>query len=291
MPDGSEELSPPIHGLKPHVELFRSGRSSQVDVPQRFQEQFGILSEGVYPTDPIQRMQQDGYNPVMIGYDHPFDQGDVPSIQKRLLELKEKNPDKTLKVAHEIIPPIQLAWIKDFLTVTEEYKTKGTMHGKIPDHVPEDPNAYRAKLRRNHAENLALWMLEQGFDVVPLDSPDVEKWISEDNTRAYGDNRQALTAIRRDNYGLNVMDKERPDIITTGNAHAIKYDMLLERDGSNSYYFMERLGDWNDILDLWQGAHQQYKNPGMKAPSSSDSGSYGSFKGSGLSRNIFEEED
>ena len=291
---GQEETTPPSHVLRPHVELFRTSRpATRVEVPLRFQEQFHTLAEGIYPQESIKRMRQGGYNPTVLGYDHPHDQSDLPAIKRRLTELKAGDPERKLKVAHEIIPPIQLQYIKDFLTVSEEYKTKGTMRGKIPDHVPEDPEAYRAKLRKNHAEHLALWMLEQGFEVVPLESPDVQNWISEDNRVAFGDTRQAITAIKRDAYGLEVMDRERPDIITSGNAHALKYDLLLERDGSNSHYFLERIGNWNDILNLWQKAHQLHLTRDDVTPNDATKKSSTNYRrpGPDLFRNIFEEED
>lgn len=260
MAPGQEEVTVPPHGiLRPTVDFFRSGRQEVIDVPSTFQTQFLTLAEGIYPHGIIKKLKEDEYNPVIIGTDHPRSNNDLPDVKKLLTSLKEKDPTKTLKVAHEIIPPIQLQWIKDFPTVVEEYRTKGTIYGKIPDHTPEDQEAYRAKLNRNHAENLALWMLEQGFEVIPLDSPYVEKWIEEDGITTYGDTRQALTAIKRDIYGLQIMAREKPDVITTGSAHALKYDILLGRGGSNSYYFWDRIGDWNDILRLWQAAHTRYR--------------------------------
>lgn len=40
--------------------------------------------------------------------------------------------------------------------------------------------------------------------------------------------------------------------------HALKYDMLLERDGHASYYYLSKPFDWETILKHWENIHTQY---------------------------------
>jgi hypothetical protein len=53
-----------------------------------------------------------------------------------------------------------------------------------------------------------------------------------------------------------VIDSERPDIISVGFMYALKYDVLLNRDGRRTFYYLSSHLPWGDILDNWVTAHR-----------------------------------
>jgi hypothetical protein len=265
---------------KPAAEPLKWNSAASGDVYLRqFNEQpnrkqrFEKLVQGIYPEATLQRLIQDTYNPYMIGYDHilPADQ-----IIAELKNVLRQFSNRTVKVALEIRPQ-QIEWIKEFLVDEKEFNDKGTIRGlKLDGTTLGDLKSYRGKLARNQAESLALWLLETGVEVVPLENADVDDAIKEDEKYVQGkrdfDNlfeddyrenriqRVTFSAIHRDTYGLGVLNKERPDIILCGNFHALKYDLLLQRNGKKSGYL--GFGDslhWDRIIDNWADAHRLYR--------------------------------
>jgi len=234
-------------------------------------DRFESITEGIYPRQLLNRMKEDGYNPIIIGYDHE-NLSNLPKIKKIYEAIRQVNPRQTIKVAYEIIPPIQLEYIKIFLRDECEYYQLGTIGGEIPSGQTEiNLKSYRDKIQANgyHAEILALWLLDNGCDVISIEHENVKDWISDDSI--YGDEeetfghvrqslrRPALTAIRRDIHGIKVIDRERADIILVGSAHALKYDLLLDRDGYRSFYSFLDTFSWEKLLNLWETAHSLYR--------------------------------
>ncbi|MDD5634434.1 MAG: hypothetical protein PHW46_04060, partial [Candidatus Omnitrophica bacterium] len=260
----------------------------------------------IYPKDLLTKMRQDGYDPIIVGYDH--DLINIVNIKAAFKAIREANPGQAISVAYEIIPAIQLQHLKDFVEAEREYAKSGTIRGKKADaNTPAKLAAYRnaIKCNKHHAEILALWLLDEGFDLIPINSQDVQGWISEDRdkiTSEMGNDyffddlvpdslRPALTAIRSDIYGIEVIERERPHIIAVGSAHAFKFDLLLERDGARSFYFF--VGNsflWDELLDLWRTAHSLYSrgranteqeaSPDANRPSTPPSG--GGFLNNGV---------
>jgi len=213
----------------------------------------------------MEALLQDGYNPYVIGYDHPKSLNELPSVKREIEEIR-RNHQGVLKVGLEI-DYAQVGHIKDFLPLEKEYNETGKINGEVPGKKPEE---YRRKLTANHSENLALWLLENDIDVITLESPDVRSWINQDKglylveEDFFGENepieRQGLTAIRRDIHGLGIINTQRPDVISAGTAHALKYDLLLRRNGERSFYFLESPLDWQRTLNMWQEVHARYKS-------------------------------
>ncbi len=218
----------------------------------------------------------EGYNPVIVGYDHASPRA-VVHITKLLADFKKVNPQ--CRIAMEILPPETYEWITDFLRDEKEYNTHGTIHGKKPaEGLLASLLAYRSTLAKKHGAALLLWLLENKFSVTSIEHPSVLSWISKDEhdhrfaegkaDRRFGalwhQLRPFYTAIRRDIHGLGVLEKEQPDIICVGIYHAMKYDLLLKRDGKRSYYyvseeFVKKQLEWKLLLKMWKTSHEVYK--------------------------------
>jgi len=247
--------------FKPHTEgLNRFGP------PANLFSEFESLASGIYPQDMITKLRADRYNPVVIGYTHDGDNFYQTTAKFTETVISASTP---LRVALEIVPK-QLGWIEEFLEDEKEYKAFGTVQGKIPTaHTVSGLRSYRPKLGRSHSQRLALWLLENGFKIVSIEHEQVMEWISADREKMSDSDEEwwssrlsaaqpGYTAIRRDIYGLEVMDRERPDIVAVGFYHALKYDLLLRRDGKNSFYFITGGFSWPSLLAMWKEVHELY---------------------------------
>jgi hypothetical protein len=215
-------------------------------------------------------MASDGYNPVIIGYSHssPLE---LPPIEHKLTELQEAS-EEPLSVVQEM-DPRQVEWIKQFLALEVEFEAEGTINSCPPRSDEADRMAaYRKQLNSNHGEHVALWCLEHGLSVASIEHPDVQQWIRQDNHDEAEDKfswiggrapRTFHTAIRRDIHGLGLIEEHRPDVISVGYLHGLKYDMLLNRDGQRSFYYMSLPIKWAEIMEHWKDAHTgwQYYGP------------------------------
>lgn len=257
--------------LNPHFEYFGEANGQDTKpFPPGEAEEFVKDTADIYSTETIERIKVAGINPVLIGYDHGG-----PDKLHRIIEIinqvKEKNPDKKLKVLQEVFPQ-QVGWIRDFLQLEREFKEHGTIHGTAarPDEATR-MQAYREKLTRNkYGEALTLWYLENDIEVLSIESTDVKDWIREDEVKLHvGDEanewlahspvtREFFTAVRRDAYGLEQIEREKPDIVATGFLHSAKYDVLLGRDGTQSHYLLNHSFDGPELLQRWKEAHQLY---------------------------------
>jgi hypothetical protein len=208
-------------------------------------------------------MVSDGYNPTIIGYSHssPLE---LPPIEKKLEELRAGS-EQPLNVGLEIGPK-QPGWIRQFLELEAEFKAHGTIDGETasPDET-ERMAAHRKKLNHHHGEHVALWCLERGIGVESIEHPEVQQWIrqdvyddGEDEELGWIDRRAPQpfhVAIKRDIYGLELIEERRPDIISVGYLHGLKYDMLLNRDGQQSFYYLGLPIRWDNIMQYWKDAH------------------------------------
>ena len=239
--------------------------------PKSFEREIHSLFRGIYPQEKIRSLQT--YNPTIIGYDHRS-----PLLVGRIAELlsKLRKSQPQCRIAMEILPPLAHEWITDFLRDEKEYNERGTIHGKKPaEGLVANLLAYRSKLAKNHGEALLLWLLENEFSVISIEHPNVMDWIRQDEhdqRLAEGKEdvclgvpwrhiRSFYTAIRRDIHGLGVLESEQPDIICVGVYHAIKYDLLLKRDGKKSYYFLseefvEKQLEWRLLFKIWKASHE-----------------------------------
>jgi len=234
--------------------FFGARRASATEISDLF------INE-IYPANAIQQMRNDGYNPIIITSTHELRLLDEE--KKVFLGARKKLQRGRLKVAHEILPAIQLQYIKDFLADEAKYNRQRTIQGKNHDSLRvQAMRSYRGKLARNHAEALATWLLDNDFDVTPLEHDDALEWGKETNKdRALhervasqfscGEVEKVLRFYkdaRRDIHNLQKTNSERPDILSLGCAHAVVYDHLLGRDGSNSVY----IPAWTrDFLSMW----------------------------------------
>ena len=115
----------------------------------------------IYPMDAITSMLKDNYKPIIIASNHKLE-----IISHETLTLLKYHNGIQQKVLHEILPPIQLTYIKQFLQDEIEYKENGTINGQIPSsQTIFYLQRYRGKLAMNHAGDLAIWMLDHGLDV------------------------------------------------------------------------------------------------------------------------------
>lgn len=261
--------------VRPNVTWHLFDEKVWVNPPDDFAEKLQPLFSKIYPQEPIRLIQNDGYNPVIIGYEH----GNPLSVMRLVALLnKLKKSQSQCKVAMEILPPQALEWIADFLRDEREFNEKGTILGQRPSKGQvADLKAYRGKLAQNHGQALLLWLLENQFPVTSIEHPGVMGWINQDEYESrfvegkggkltgipWYQLRPFYTAIRRDIHGLGVLEKERPDIVCMGIYHAIKYDLLLGRDGKGSYYFLSQqfiqnqLG-WELLRKMWGASHELY---------------------------------
>jgi hypothetical protein len=213
-----------------------------------------ILAFGNYPEAEIEEMIKSRYSLVMIGNSH-----EVPYIDEErntLLRLAKAIRKKKIIIAHEILPPIQLQYIKDFLQDENEYNTLGTIHSAIPDSdLVQMLRSYRSKLARNHAESMALWYLDQGFEVICPEHGSALEWSRESDydlklkrviEEEVGDNwinpaliLRCYKDLRRDIHNLKQINKYKPDVICYGNAHVEVYGNLLDLPSSNMFFIPE----------------------------------------------------
>jgi len=245
--------------------LAASWGPMRVKITPETRARFDQLSAGIYPEEILKRLREERYDPIMVGYEHK-DLSNLPEIQRLFQRIRRENPGRTLKVALEIVPPSRLQDIRELLSDGEVDARK----------------TFRSKL--HHSGALALWLLAEGFEVIPIEHPDVKSWIRDDKAlRLYEDwngesakaeaHQESFTAIRRDIQGLSLMDKERPDILSVGVMHGLKYDLLLGRSGERSFYLLEKPLDettWKTVLDIWERVHTDYRRPSQSPHETGD---------------------
>jgi len=231
----------------------------------KFIEIIGNIFEKIYG-DLMRELPED-YNPIIIGYDH-----DGINALNYNINLVKQYPHATIALETNPMAP---KWISYLLRDEKEFKAKGTMEGEIPSpQRMEELQKYRTEVERDHGQGLLLWLMENNRNVVSIEHDDVTKWIKEDknddNLRKRSEsmgmswNRLSAwyTAIRRDLYGLKVLLASKPDIICTGFYHAIKYDLILNRNGERSFYLLDQISfsslRHSDFGKIWKIAHNLY---------------------------------
>lgn len=225
----------------------------------------------IYPFNLVRTLQNDGYNPTIIGYTHAEGLFTAGAILKLL---KELDLDPSVKIALELLPPQQIDWITEFLKDEREYKEQKTIRGKKPSpELVKKLKDYRNKVYESCSSILALcWLCSDYGQLMSIEHPDAVKWIKEDGDRFRSDegmewlspplySRPFYTAIKRDLHGLGLIATEKPDIICVGFYHALKYDLLLDRGGEKSYYILDhgtREINWQLPLREWFSAHKLF---------------------------------
>jgi len=267
---------------------------------KNIRERFLTMTEGIYPKEVSDRMNQTGYNPIFVGFEGGLEYGGNPlgweDISSAFLEIKRANPGQSIKVGIEMIPPINVRAIKNLLKYEKEYAEHGTIQGvEARPGAHQDPQKllnFRERIQKYPSEVMVLWLLEQGFDVMPVDHEDVEDWIRRDNEQfRYGGNdpfyndeeydwtdmrvgpdpklRAGYTSIRRNIHHLGVIEEERPDIVAMSYMNILKLDLLLNRDGNRSLYYIGDDYDWKDMMQYWDLSHDEYRDGGARLSISS----------------------
>lgn len=245
-----------------------------VPTPAWVEADFPLITEGVYPAEAIGRMKKDGYDPYIIGNSHDI-AWDFSGLVMHALG--EDTPDalKTLKIGLEIMPE-QLEWLQDFLHCAHEYKMSGTIRGEIPDDKTADHLlAYESHL--SVTERGTIHCLAAGARVIATEHDEFQAWMEDDRADSLaGENSLAdaqpwdgiqdgFTSIRREIHSLGVIERERPDVIIVGTLHALKYDLLLGRDGKRSRIFSIQPLIWTETMRMWQEAHILHRKQALRA--------------------------
>lgn len=235
-------------------------------IPEDVQDRFSRCTKDHYPAEVIDRVRKDGTDPLIIGYEHS--ETVTPLVLKTVGSLYSTSGDALRTVAHEIAPE-GLGWIVDYLADKKEFDERSTVkNGEVT--TPEYATAlheYRRVLLRSQSSTLALKMLENGLQVKPLEHHDIHRWIREDEARnlvegdgflgsRWSELRPAYTAIRRDAHALAVIDAIRPDLITCGFYHALKLDLLLDRDGTRTFLIAFDAPPLDSIMEMWEEVHK-----------------------------------
>ncbi|QQG45559.1 MAG: hypothetical protein HYW89_01355 [Candidatus Sungiibacteriota bacterium] len=242
-----------------------------------FEKELGPLFTQIYPQQPIGFLRDSGYDPIIIGYVHE-DAKALNLVKKTLEKLKADQPQGTAAV--EILPVEGLDCIMAFHGAAKEFRERGTIEGKIPkEEVIARLETFRDQLLQTWGA-VTLWLLENGFRVINIEHPNALEWVlkNKNNPRLvtkefvgipWSEFHQFYTTIRRDIFGLSILRRERPEIIFVGLSHAIKYDLLLGRNGERSYYFLDYqflqhlLPSGMETILLWlKAAHELYLREG-----------------------------
>ena len=225
-----------------------------------------ILDVRIYPMDAVGAMWKDGYNPIIIGSAHNLSYLDQE--KEAFLRAKEKIPDGPVTVAHEILPAMGLQWTRDFLADEKEYNPHRTIKGIKPEKSRiEALRSYREELTRLHAAALSMWLLEEGFDVIPLEHEDALEWGKRTDADpvlyAFIEEMYGLGEVAKilrfyknidlDCHNLRRMNELRPHIVSAGSAHAVVYDNLLGRDYSSKSIYVPSQN--RDFLTRWADAY------------------------------------
>lgn len=238
--------------------------------PPGLREEFHRITDGLYPAEIIERMRKDGYDPFIIGNSHDF-RWDFPGLVKIALG---SDPPEGLKIALELMPK-QLGWLSDFLRDAKEYREKGTIRGEAPsEETVGHLKAYPRKL--SNTELGAIQCLEAGMEVLAIEHDDSRAWIDEDHRTPlveesawaegpeWDDLQPGYTSIRRDRHCLEVIERERPAVILVGTYHALKYDLLLGRDGTRCHVYSTQRFRWDLTLRMWREAHELYRKHALR---------------------------
>ena len=223
--------------------------------PKHFIERVRQLSEGIYPKNLVEQLNVGEYKPVIIGFEHNPEGTFLAPIKELFQANKDKSPHP-IKVAYEIIPVKALDSVKNFLAMGEKVKK---LDAKRANALQLQLKEIKEKLLKSSGpEHLALWLLENGFEVIPIESEALS--LTPSNHPSREDTVKALAmGIQREIYGLGLIARERPDVILAGWTHALKYDILLGRNGDQSFYVLPEDIDWEESLELFEEGYDLYK--------------------------------
>ncbi|WKZ28552.1 MAG: hypothetical protein QY323_03350 [Patescibacteria group bacterium] len=238
--------------------------------PAHLEEEFSRITEGIYPPA-VERMKREGYDPLIIGNSH-----DVPwDFPKVIAEsFGGVLPERRLRIGAEMMPQ-QLEWLSDFLRCAKEYAANKTIRGEKPsDELVDDLRSYQRSLSGSHKG--MLHCIDAGMEILPLEHPDFQAWVMQDRASPlveesqwaesleWNDLQPAYTSIRRERHSLDVLDRERPDVVIVGTYHALKYDLLLGRNGARCHLYSIEPLRWDQTLRMWREAHDLYRKNALQ---------------------------
>lgn len=214
--------------------------------------------EQQYPAEVLERLKGPSYTPWFIRFLH---HGGFLTQVKQACAERTTSLSARPKIALEISNQA-LGWLKAFLEAEKEYREQGTIGGKTPK--PEQLTRLK-EYRQTFSDHthLAEWCLYEGWEVVCLEHDDASDWsrryqegivtkIPPEEVGRASMLVSFITAIRRDRHFLEVIDRERPDIVITGFYHALKLDALLERDGRTTCFYYSGVFRWSSTIQCWR---------------------------------------
>lgn len=224
--------------------------------PSFFLQRIRELSAGIYPQKVIDQLRGDGYNPIILGYQHGPTPVYLSELKDVLSGIKREEPE-AIKVAYEIIPARGIRMVKEIISLEEKSKKLPLEKAKeIQDRIKE----FKEKLLDPaDPASLIFWILENGFDVIPIESEEKEAKPRPSNFPREFTVGKLAEGIEREIYGLRIMAREKPDIIMVGWTHALKYDILLGRNGERSLYLLQNDPAWDEYLELFEDAYNLYR--------------------------------
>jgi hypothetical protein len=233
------------------------------------------LSVGLYPQERIETMRGDGYKPIIIGYEHGSEGNSVQAIEDLFTHFRESDPQRQIKVALEIVPPWALRNIKSIHATKQQLaRLKESLEPVDPD-LESKIKELEEKAGVNDLatpDHRAMWLLENGFEVIPIEHESVAEWIAEsgrlvrnlDSSEVSSEQvvQQLALGIRREIHGIQVLAEQRPDIIAVGYTHAFKYGAFLDPESNRSFYFFNfdpKEMDWQIYLQNFEKAYAHYR--------------------------------
>lgn len=221
-------------------------------------ERFLETGADIYPKQALEEMLRDKYDPIIISY--PF--ADSPLydynfiIQPTITELCSTNEwtnnTPPFHIALGDLPPHYFSLAEEIVREVKQQEYSGLEPGL----------------------QLLIWLKQEEYSVSLLEHSNILRWKRE----AEGDRelkKQLLhgesvledagvaishyTDIQRDVHNLQELNQFRPGVIAISTMHALAYDMLLNRDGSRSFYFPRLHPEQLVELSLRSEVHSVYR--------------------------------
>lgn len=201
--------------------------------------------EDIFPGAALKRLRQSDFNPLIIGSQYRL--GDVAGECAAIRTYRRRKKIARPIIGLDLMPPEQIDWIADYLEAVR--LTQKQPHPRSGE--TEYQRMYRASLEAHHGELLALSLMEEGYEVVPLEVPGILQRLPEIKTQAARElegmwNQEARNCaiawtvqLVRSGDCLGIIDRQRPHVLAIGSARAALFDFLFQRKRSDSAYFPE----------------------------------------------------
>lgn len=226
---------------------------------------FRLAVGTIYASPGLKKLVTSGYNPLIIGYEG--ESTETFFLLVRLLVTHvERHKDRVFGLE---LRPQQLTTYRDFLRAQKEFQKSNTIGGKEPDAATIQQLTKSEVAIKRHLAGLLFWTLHDlEKRCVALDHPETAEMIARDARKPGAPDaerdplwpgvRPFYTAIARDLHMIERLVAERPGVICLGFMHALKLDLLLQRDGSRSHYVLFNGFNWQIAVELWERAHRLY---------------------------------